>query len=166
MTGNDKQAVGEKKIGDDSITVLKLGDFINSHKAASPTDPDVYWIHLKPKEIALIFEQEHSLKESHGLVKRQLLDMNFKYRKLSKNLTTGKYADRDKQFKVIFSLIALMSLQTPIVSIDCKKKEVLGKLYRAGKSYVTEAIKVYDRTGGPARLSVFIGREGYSAWNL
>ncbi len=37
-----------------------------------------------------------------------------------------------------------MSLNTPILSIDCKKKERLGNLYRAGKCYTTGPVKVFD----------------------
>ncbi len=70
--------------------------------------------------------------------------MNFRYRKLSKNIATGHYADRDKQFKVIFGLVAIMSMQTPILSIDCKKKENIGNLYRDGKCYANNPVKVYD----------------------
>ena len=119
-------------------------EFIESHKAGSPTEPNVYWIHLKPKEIAKIFEEKHSIKISHGMIKRQLISMNFKYRKLSKQLPTGKCQDRDIQFKIIFGLVAMMSLKSPIISIDCKKKERIGNLYRDGKCYTQGIVKVYD----------------------
>ena len=70
--------------------------------------------------------------------------MNFKYRKMSKNIALGSYEKRDEQFKIIFKLVGLMSLQSPVVSIDCKKKERLGNLYREGKCYATGAIEVFD----------------------
>jgi len=70
--------------------------------------------------------------------------MGFKYRKLSKNLATGHYAQRDAQFKIIFELVAMMNLDTPILSIDCKKKESLGNLCRAGKLYSTAPVEVFD----------------------
>lgn len=35
-----------------------------------------------------------------------------------------------------------MGLKSPIISIDCKKKERLGKLYRNRKCYRTQAVKV------------------------
>ena len=41
-------------------------------------------------------------------------------------------------------LVLLTSLQSPVLSIDCKKKERLGNLYRAGKCYCTRAANVYD----------------------
>ena len=114
--------MAEKIFANNIETAALLIGFIEIHKAGSPTEPNVYWIHLKTKEIAKIFEEKHSIKISHGMIKRQLLTMNFKYRKLSKQLPTGKCQDRDIQFKIIFGLVALMSLKNPILSIDCKKK--------------------------------------------
>jgi len=107
-------------------------------------DASVYWIHWKPKEIAERFEQEYNLRVSHGLIKRHLRTLGYRYRKLSKNLATGYYPSRDQQFKIIFTIVAIMSLQSPILSIDCKKKERLGTLYRAGKCYTQRPIEVYD----------------------
>ena len=37
-----------------------------------------------------------------------------------------------------------MSLKSPVLSIDCKKKERLGNLYRNGKCFCTKGVKVYD----------------------
>jgi hypothetical protein len=37
-----------------------------------------------------------------------------------------------------------MSSKCPIISIDCKKKELLGNFYRHGKCYAQAPIKVYD----------------------
>ncbi len=122
-----------------------LSAFIAQHRAGSPTDERVYWIHLKPREIAQGFAERHSIVISNGLVKRHLHLMGYKYRKLSKQLATGQCADRQAQFHVIFTLVAVMSTKTPIISMDCKKKERLGNLYRAGKCYTQQPIKVYDR---------------------
>lgn len=45
---------------------------------------------------------------------------------------------------MICSLVLVMSVESPVLSIDCKKKERLGNLYRDGKCYCTKAVKVYD----------------------
>lgn len=91
-----------------------------------------------------MFYEESACKVSVGFVKRLLKDLGFQYRKLSKNLAIGHYEQRDKQFQIIFELITIMSVDTPILSIDCKKKERLGNLYRSGKSYSTSPVKVFD----------------------
>jgi hypothetical protein len=54
---------------------------------------------------------------------------------VGKNLATGIYARRDEQFQIIFNLVLVMSLKSPVLSIDCKKKEGLGSIYREGKSF-------------------------------
>jgi len=124
--------------------VTDISKFIDRYKAGSPTNPDVYWIHLKPKEVAMLFKEETKISVSNNLVKRILKTKGFKYRKLSKNLATGEFAQRDTQFKIIFHLVSIMSIDSPIISIDCKKKERLGKLYRSGKIYATGEMEVYD----------------------
>lgn len=78
------------------------------------------------------------------MVKRLLRELGYGYRKQSKQLATGKYAHRNEQFEIICSLILIMSLESPVLSIDCKKKERLGNLYRDGKCYCTKSIKVHD----------------------
>jgi Rhodopirellula transposase DDE domain len=122
----------------------QLEQLIHQYKAGSATHSGTYWIHLKPREIAEKFEKVHGLKISNSQIKKKLKEMGFKYRKMSKNLPTGHYQQRDEQFEIIFSLVALMSLNSPIISIDCKKKEKLGNLYRDGKVYTQESIEVYD----------------------
>ena len=55
--------------------IAALCNFIDRHKAGSPTDSTVFWIHLKPREIAERFESGSSHKVSNGLVKRVLRDV-------------------------------------------------------------------------------------------
>lgn len=124
--------------------ILALSEFIERHKAGSPTDSTIFWIHLKPREIAQMFRDESSYIVSHGLVKRVLKDKGFQFRKLSKNLAIGEYEQRDLQFRLIFELVALMGIGSPVISIDCKKKERLGNLYRSGKLCCTGLVKVFD----------------------
>ena len=123
---------------------LALIELIEVNKGGSPTDADIFWIHLKPRELAELLEKEKSFKVSVGFVKRVLQKHGYKYHKLSKNLATGVYAERATQFKIIFDLVAMMSLGTPIISINCKKKENLGTLYRSGKLYSTAPLEVFD----------------------
>lgn len=136
--------VGEKKTIKYPEIIKLLTALIESLKAGSPTDEGVYWVSMKPWQIAALFYKEHQIKISHGLVKRLLRDLGYSYRKQAKQLATGSYGRRDEQFKIICSLILMMSLESPVLSIDCKKKERLGNLYREGKCYCTDPIKVYD----------------------
>jgi len=140
---NAEQAGGEKKTEKFPDIQVLLQALIESHKAGSPTDEGVYWISLKPCAIAKLFYEQHHIKVSNGMVKRLLRELGYGYRKQSKQLATGKYAHRNEQFEIICSLILIMSLESPVLSIDCKKKERLGNLYRDGKCYCTKSIKVH-----------------------
>ena len=136
--------VEEKKFVQHPKDQRLLKELIEQHKAGSPTDAAIYWIHLRPREIAQRFLEQHGIILSNGLVKRQLQQMGYKYRKQSKNLPTGQCAQRQGQFQVMFTLVAIMSTASPIISIDCKKKERLGNLYRAGRCYTQQSLEVYD----------------------
>jgi Rhodopirellula transposase DDE domain len=112
--------------------------------AGSPTQVGLLWTHLRPFEIAAKLWQHYGHQVSHSWVKRMLLKHGYCRRKQTKCLATGTYAGRDIQFKVLFGLVALVSLRNPVVSIDTKKKELLGNLYRAGKLYCNQAQAVLD----------------------
>jgi len=118
--------------------------FIETHKAGSPTDDKVYWVVLKPCALARLFYEKHQIPVSNGVVKRLLKHLGYGYRKHSKQLTTGNYSRRNEQFEIICSLVLIMSLESPVLSTDCKKKERLGNLYPNGRCYCSQAVKVYD----------------------
>jgi hypothetical protein len=123
---------------------ILLTTFIDGIKAGSPTDSTVFWVSQKPREIAQKFNQKYEQVISNGSVKRLLKELGYGYRKQSKTLATGTYCNRNAQFEIITMLILAMSLQSPVISMDCKKKERLGNLYRDGKCYSQEPIKVFD----------------------
>lgn len=122
----------------------QLHDLINQYRAGSPTQPGLYWIHLKPKEIAALYFIQYGILFSNGFIKGELLALGYKYRKIRKTLATGIYENRNAQFHIICNLVLIMSLKSPVLSIDCKKKERLGTLYREGKSYCQTPQEAYD----------------------
>ncbi len=98
--------------------------------------------------MATLFNQENRIhqasKISSGSVKRLLKELGYAYRKQSKQLATAQYGQRNEQFAIIMHLVLVMSIKSPLISIDCKKKERIGNFYREGKSYSQAPIKVYD----------------------
>lgn len=136
--------MGGKKFCRDLDLRTKLVAFIERFKAGSPTDPSVFWVAKKPKELSAIFNQENGGTVSNGCIKRLLKELGYRYRKQSKQLATGSYVQRNEQFAIITQIILIMSIKSPLISIDCKKKERLGNLYRDGKCYSQAPIKVYD----------------------
>lgn len=89
--------------------------------------------------------QDYNIQIGKKTIRRLLRKHGFRRRKMRKDLATGTYARRDEQFGIIFYLMALLnSTDGAIISIDTKKKEALGNLYRDGHCYCRQAVEVYD----------------------
>jgi hypothetical protein len=122
--------------------------FVEQNTAGSPTDESIKWTHLRPCDIALHLRQTYQVSVSHGCIKRVLGAQGYRKRKPAKNLATGSSPDRSEQFRIIAVLLGLF-MQTdenPIISIDTKKKEVLGALTR-NQAVLTkgeEAVPTFD----------------------
>ena len=145
QAANAEKAVAEKKNLQATPDIRsKLCGFIDSLKAGSPTDADLYWVSHRPWQIAALFFEQYQIKVSSGTVKRLLRELGYRYRKAIKQQATGTYQRRDEQFQIICYLILIMSIDSPVLSIDCKKKERLGNFYRQGRSYCSKAARVYD----------------------
>ena len=112
--------------------------------AGSPMNEKVRWTNLKTADLV----QSMSAKgcQASRFIVQQLTQMKgLGQRKMRKMLTIKEVENRDEQFQYITKTVAEFKRQgLPILSIDTKKKEFIGQLYRAGKSYCAAAIKVYD----------------------
>ena len=100
--------------------------------AGSPTDEAVKWTDLRPSDIALHLREEYREEVSHGCIKRILKGNGYRYRKPAKSLAIGKSPVRAEQFELIWFLITLFieMENNPLISIDTKKKELLGQFTR------------------------------------
>lgn len=104
----------------------------------------VKWTNLTAAQIAQRLAEKgtpvsvpvvRQLLERHGYVKR----------KAQKRLATRQHKDRDQQFRNIARLRGeYQASVNPILSIDTKKKELLGNLYRAGKLFTKEELRTLD----------------------
>ena len=105
---------------------------VELHTGGSPTDESVKWTHLRPSDIVLHLKNTHGVIVSNGCVKRILKANGYVRRKPSKSLATGKSPHRNKQFEIIMFLVAVFwdMEHNPIISVDTKKKELLGQLTR------------------------------------
>jgi hypothetical protein len=82
---------------------------------------------------------------SRRLIKKLLKKHGYKKRKIQKRLKTGNPKNRDEQFKKIDKLRSrYRKSENPIISVDTKKKEVIGNLYRPGEVYSKKEIKTFD----------------------
>lgn len=121
---------------------------MEENTAGSPTDETVKWTHLRHCDIVLHLQKSYQVEVGKTCVKRILYAQGYRKRKPAKTLATGKSPDRREQFRIISFLLALFMMMenNPIISIDTKKKEVLGQLTRnqAVLSKGEEAVTVLD----------------------
>lgn len=106
---------------------------------------DVVWTDLTPREIALTLQHERGQSIGPRVVRRLLKNLGFARRQIAKGLPGGASPDRDAQFRYIAALKAqFLAAGNPVVSIDTKKKEFLGNLYRRGTVYCQQAQQAFD----------------------
>lgn len=80
------------------------------------------------------------------VVKQLLKKHRYVKRKARKKLEMGpRHPDRNAQFQNIARLKEqYLAAGEPVISMDAKKKELLGSFYREGKLYTTQPIEVFD----------------------
>src|SRR5215216_5493636 len=85
-------------------------------------------------------EQGHQL--GHGAVARLLRKMGHSLQVNKKKHAEAKHPDRDEQFRYIAALKAqFLGDGLPVISIDTKKKELIGNYKREGKTWRRKAIE-------------------------
>jgi Rhodopirellula transposase DDE domain len=107
-------------------------EYVVLHTAGSPTDIHVKWTDLKPRDIKKYLTDVHIINVSHGCIKRILKAAGYVKRKPIKSLSIGESIHRAAIFEIVIFTIGLFQdmLNSPILSIDTKKKEKLGQLTR------------------------------------
>ncbi len=136
---------GRKRILDEHPELNeKFEQVLEEDTAGSPMNEEIRWTNLTPTQIAeKMATEEQSV--SANTVKQLLKKNKFKKRKARKSKSLGVSPLRDEQFQNIAKLkTAYFEAGLPIISIDAKKKELLGTLYRDGHLYTKEVIQVYD----------------------
>ena len=105
---------------------------------------EVRWTNLTQEQIA------EGLAEAGTPVSvpvvRQLLDHHdFRRRKAQKSTAMGHHPDQDAQFQHIARLKAeFFDSPNPILSMDSKKKELIGPFFRPGLLWTQEILRVFD----------------------
>lgn len=148
IRGSGRRAADEKKEATIKELTEWILEYVEQNTAGSPTDESVKWTHLRYCDIALHLQTTYQVQVTTKCVKRILHAEGYRKRKPAKTLATGASPDRREQFRIISFLLGLFMLmeENPIISIDTKKKEVLGTLTR-NEAVLTKggkAVPVFD----------------------
>ena len=148
MTGSGRRAADEKKEVELAGLTTWILAYIEENTAGSPTDETVKWTHLRHCDIVLYLAKRYQAAVQTACVKQILHAHGYRKRQPAKQVATGKSPDRNEQFRIISFLmnLFLLTADNPIISIDTKKKEVLGNFTR-NEGVLTkgaEPIAVFD----------------------
>lgn len=125
--------------------------------AGSPVDPEVRWTNRSPQEISEeLAEQGYAA--CADTVRKILTDeLGLSRRQAVKNEAGRDYEFRDEQFRHIAARRAWYERRGwPVISIDTKKKELLGEFFRPGQAYTDGCLEVLDHDFPPAGQSRLI----------
>ena len=117
---------------------------IEPHTAGLPQDENVVWISLSVTQI--MSELSARGYDISRYFVRQILDsLGLRERSFYKDLPMKDVKDRNEQFEQIASICEdALNVGLPIVSIDTKKKEMLGNFKREGKALSNGPLKSLD----------------------
>jgi hypothetical protein len=139
--GGRKQIVEIKAQGDIDVIFLLL---LKEHTAGDPIDEKVKWTNLTKANIAHLLATK-GFTVSRNIVKKLLKKHGYVKRKPLKKKAGGGHLNRNAQFVRISELRKYYESEgNPVISVDTKKKELIGNLSRNGKIYTTETIEVFD----------------------
>jgi hypothetical protein len=117
---------------------------LKDYTAGNPMKPDISWTNLTIRNISNLLK-EKGIDAGIHVVKQLFKKCGYVKRKMYKNRTLKVVNNRNEQFEYISKLREQFSSENlPILSIDTKKKEMLGNFYREGKLYTTKSIEVND----------------------
>jgi len=127
-----------KNIHDVFLMVLR------DYTAGDPMKKNVKWTNLTKSEIRNKMAKK-GIKISKNIIKKLFKRHGFSKKKAQKSKSTGEHKDRNKQFNYIAKAKKIYEASdNPIISVDTKKKENIGNLYRDGKLECVKAQQVYD----------------------
>ena len=124
--------------------VAAFDDIVSRHMAGLPQDESVVWLDIGVPQIRReLLERGHEVSEY--IVRQMVKAEGLKRRSFTKSLPLREVEGRDAQFEKINSAkTACIKAGIPIISVDTKKKEMVGNFKRDGQVYCTSAPKALD----------------------
>ena len=112
------------------VSVLML--ILHPYTAGSPMNEHILWTNLSWTRISEILK-EKGLDVGRYVVKNLMKHLDYVRRKMVKCKTMAQVAFRNEQFEYIKKITNdFISKGLPVLSIDTKKKELIGNFYRDG----------------------------------
>ena len=121
-----------------------LHAILENRTAGDPMREGVVWTDLTTAQIQERLA-EKDIDVCADVIRDVLDEYGFRRRAILKYRDMGSHEDRDAQFQRIAQIKAeYFAGPDPILSIDTKKRELLGTFYRAGQVYTNQPLLAYD----------------------
>lgn len=117
---------------------------LHEFTAGDPMRAGVLWTNLSLRELSrrLI---AMGTPASRRTIRRGLRKLKLGRRTARKKKSMGRHPDRNAQFENMARLRQeYQSAGDPVISIDTKKKELLGNFHRAGPTYTQQTVETFD----------------------
>jgi Rhodopirellula transposase DDE domain len=139
---------GRKKVADtDPRLLVDLERLVDPATWGDPSSP-LRWTTKSTRTLArALAGMGHAV--SHVRVGELLHELHYSLQANAKVIEGGQHADRDAQFGYINARVrAFLRRRDPVISVDCKKKELVGNYANAGRQWrrhgQPERVKVHD----------------------
>jgi hypothetical protein len=160
-TRSRKAGGGRKRVTERDATLLRDLDALVEPTAPGDPDSPLRWTCLSARTLAVALEGlGHHI--SHTLVAELLHGLGYSLQGNAKTREGRQHVDRDAQFRYIARRVqAAQRQQQPTISVDTKKKELIGDFKNAGRTWrptkTPQRVRVHDfvipatpTTGGKA----------------
>lgn len=143
-----KEGGGRKKTIDKNPEILlKIKDLVEPHTMGDPMNPLIWTSKSVRKITAELVALQY--KVCHEVVRQCLKTLGFSLQANKKTDEGSTSEDRDAQFEYINGLATtFMEQGDPVISVDCKKKELIGNFKNNGREWGVAKepleVKVYD----------------------
>ena len=125
---------------EDEFTPSSLAEFT----AGDPMRKGVLWTNLSLRELSRRLIAMGTA-ASRRTIRRLLKQLELGRRTARKKKTMGHHPDRNAQFENIARLRKeYQAAGDPVISIDTKKKEMLGNFHRPGPTFTQETVETFD----------------------
>ena len=133
---------GRKKVTDVNPDIKNIIEEIIEPETRGDPESPLRWTCKSVRNIADSLKKE-GYNVSHQTVASILHSLEYSLQGNKKTKEGADHADRDKQFKYINKIVKKFLLKKlPVISVDMKKKELVGNYKNAGKEWKTKATPI------------------------
>ena len=142
---SEKKGGRKKASSAEPSLIPQLKKLVEHHTAGSAVEPGRIWTSRSCETFSDELA-EHGFSACANTVDRLLRDeLGLSRRKMVKTLAMGQNADRDAQFQRMNKLKQyFLTRGWPVLSIDTKKKELLGRFERTGQAWTDSRLQAWD----------------------